>query len=68
MSIFLVLILVAVPGYGGELTAEIHREFITASSAKVCQAHADKRAEEQRAKQQVKGRVFGVCVLRGEMA
>ena len=66
MSIYLVLVLVAIPGYGGEVTAELTREWITASSAKVCQAHADKKAAEQA--QKVKGRVFGICVLRGEMS
>jgi hypothetical protein len=68
MSIYLVIVLLAVPGQGGELVAELSREWISASTASVCQSHADKRAEEARKKQQVRGRVFGVCVLRGEMA
>jgi hypothetical protein len=66
MNIFLVLVVLSVPGQQGhELTAELHREYITASSAKVCQAHAEKRAQEQRAKV-VKGRVTGLCVHQGE--
>lgn len=72
MSIWLVIVVLAIPGAQGqqELVAELHREIITASSARVFQQHADKRAEEQRQKSgaAVKGRVFGVCVLQGEVA
>jgi hypothetical protein len=68
MNIFLVLVVLSVPGQQGhELTAELHREYITASSYRVCIAHAQKRAQEQRAKAAgVKGRVTGLCVHQGE--
>ena len=50
MSIYLVLVLLTMPASQGQpgATIELHREFITASSDSVCQAHADKHAEEQR--------------------
>lgn len=71
MNVFLVVVVLAIPGASGqqEITAELHREFITASSARVCQQHADKRADEQRSKAAgIKGRVFGVCVQQKESA
>lgn len=65
MNIFVVIVVLALPGSPGkaELTAEVARELITASSAQACQKHADKRAEEIRSQSSgIKGRVYGVCI------
>ena len=55
-----------------ETRTELHREFITASTASVCQAHADKRADEMRRQhaatvKRLNASVAGAC-LRQQIA
>ena len=72
MSIYLIIVLLTLPAQQGQAgpVTELHREFITASSDSVCQAHAEKRAEEQRQRyadsvRRLQAKVAGVCVLQG---
>lgn len=72
MTAYLVIVLLVLPGQDAP-RQELQRQLISASSQSVCQAHADKLAEEQRRHhaevlQRLKARVHGVCVQQGEMA
>lgn len=72
MTAYLVIVLLVMPGQDAP-RQELQRQLISASSQSVCQAHADKLAEEQRRHhaavlQRLKARVHGVCVQQGEMA
>ena len=69
-SIYLIVVMLHLPGANAPST-ELAREWTTASSASVCQARADKLAEQERAKQaavieRMKARVSGLCVKQGE--
>lgn len=66
MNMFLILVVLVIPSRQGDLEQVVHRELITASTATVCQQHADKLADEQREKraadvQRLRARVVGVC-------
>lgn len=68
MSVFVVLVVLAIPSRPGlaDIEQVVHREWITASSVVVCQQHADKRAVEARTKYaadiaRLKARTVGIC-------
>jgi hypothetical protein len=75
MNIFVVLVVLLIPGKPGTTDMEqvMFREWITASGQASCQKHADTRADEQRAKkaadvERLRARVVGVCIQHKEPA
>lgn len=69
MTAYLVLIVLVLPGQDAP-RQELQRQLISASSQSVCQAHADKLAEEQRRHhaeivRRLQASVRGVCVQQG---
>jgi hypothetical protein len=73
MSMWLVLVLIAIPSGRGlpDMEQVVFRELIVAGTSTVCQQHANKRAEEQRTKRaediaRLKARVVGVCIEQKE--
>ena len=69
MSIYLISIYLMLPGQAAP-AQELQRHLLTASSASVCQFHADKMAEQQRAANyatvdRLRATVVGVCVQKG---
>lgn len=68
MSLYLLLVILAIPGRPGTADLEhvVHREWIGASGMLACQREANKKADEQREKRaadvaRLKARVIGVC-------
>ncbi len=71
MSAYLVVILLMLLGTQGH-ALELHRELMSASSAAVCQAHADRLADQQRylhaeAVRRLQGKVAGICLRQGAL-
>ena len=71
MNIYLVLVLLIMPGKDAP-QQELQRQMISASSDSVCQAHANKLADGQRARNagfvRTSGaRIVGQCVKKGVM-
>jgi len=69
MSVYLVIVALLLPG---DQQQELARVFVTASSASMCQRHADKLADEQRLAnadtvRRLSAKVSGACVYQGAM-
>lgn len=69
MSVYLVIVALLLPG---DQSQELTRVWTTASSASVCQRHADKLADEQRqlhadTVRRLGAKVSGACVFQGAL-
>lgn len=66
MTLFLMLVVLAIPSRTGDIEQVVHREWVGASGMPACQREANKRAEQYREKlaadvARLKARVVGVC-------